>query len=483
MMLLAPAPLVPPCSTVLDPQCAQTGDHHGAGGHAFGVPLPDLAAEAGGNALDGLAKAVTAAVKWFISQTSAWWVQTPSPNLETEPAIARMHQLMQPLTIAVAVGALLVVAAKLALLRRATPLIDAGTGLAVLAVVSVLGVLLPNRLLQWSDQWVSWVLDASASGGFANRMTNLMIAGQGIPAVLAVILGIVALFIGIVQALLLLLRGAAIVLLAGLLPLAAAGMMTGATKSWFKKVAGWMLALIFYKAAAAAVYATAFTFVGNGRNLHTLLAGFAMMLLSLIAFPVLLRFFTWTTDNVSSGTGGGVMNSVMGGLTAIGALRGYGWAPGMAGGGSSGSSASEHASLLSQQLGDQHTSGQGAPAGQHNAGLSNTPGSAAPEGSASSTGSHGPASSTSSPAGRPDLAETATPTGSTTQGADTASGAASPSGEPIGPASVRMADRERQRGPEMIRWLGNPTGSDGGASGAPYGAADAGGVGGGAGGA
>ncbi|WP_026416344.1 hypothetical protein [Actinomadura oligospora] len=461
MMLLNAVPLAPPCSTVLDPQCVQTVDHHD--GHAFGIPLPDIAAEAGSNALDSLAKAITSAVKWFVSQTSSWWVQSPSPNLETEPAVARMHELMQPLTIAVAVGALLVVAAKLTLLRRATPLIDAGTGLAVLAVVSVLGVVLPNRLLEWGDQWVSWALDASAAGGFANKMTNLMLSGQGVPAVLVVILGLLALFIGIIQALLLVLRGAAIMLLAGMLPLAAAGMMTNATKGWFKKVAGWMLALIFYKPAAAAVYATAFTFVGNGENLQTKIAGFAMMLLSLIAFPVLLQFFTWTTGNVSSGSGGGIMNSVMGGMTAIGALRGYGWAPGMAGPGPGGGTASEHASRLSEQLGDQHTSNQSG------SGVPGVPGGSGSDGAQS----HTSASSSPEQSGASDAAA---PTGSASQTSDAAAGSMASGSEPVGPATVRMADRERQRGPEMIRWLGNPTGSGGGgASSDPSGAGDAGG--------
>ncbi|MEV4251675.1 hypothetical protein AB0J52_00755 [Spirillospora sp. NPDC049652] len=460
-------PFAPPCSTVLDPQCVQTVDHHD--GHAFGIPLPDIAAEAGGNALDSLAKAVTSAVKWFVSQTASWWVQTPSPNLEAEPAVARMHELMQPLTIAVAVGALLVVAAKLALLRRAAPLIDAGTGLAVLAVVGVLGVVLPNRLLEWCDQWVSWALDASASGGFANKLTNMMIAGQGIPAVLAVILGIIALFIGIVQALLLILRGAAIVLLAGLLPLAAAGMMTGATKSWFKKVGGWMLALTFYKPAAAAVYATAFTFIGDGKNLQTLLAGFAMMLLSLVAFPVLLRFFTWTTDNVSSGSGGGIMNSVMGGLTAMGAVRGYGWSPAMAGAGHGSGSAGEHANRLSEQLGDQPTSSGSVSSNFHGSGVTGAPGGD------SEVGPHGQPSAPASTTGTSGAAEAATPTGGTTQTSDVTAGSTAAGGEPVGPATVRMADRERQRGPEMIRWLGNPTGSSGGGSSAPTGAEGAGG--------
>ncbi|MEV5574520.1 hypothetical protein AB0L06_31180 [Spirillospora sp. NPDC052269] len=473
MMPFSPIPFAPPCSTVLDPQCVQTVDHHD--GHAFGIPLPDIAAEAGGNALDSLAKAVTSAVKWFVSQTSSWWVQSPSPNLETEPAVARMHELMQPLTIAVAVGALLVVAAKLALLRRATPLIDAGTGLAVLAVVSVLGVVLPNRLLEWGDQWVSWALDASASGGFANTMTNLMLSGQGVPAVLVVILGLLALFIGIIQALLLILRGAAIVLLAGMLPLAAAGMMTSATKGWFKTVGGWMLALIFYKPAGAAVYATAFTFVGTGENLQTKIAGFAMMLLSLIAFPVLLRFFTWTTGNVSSGSGGGIMNSVMGGMTAIGALRGYGWAPGIAGAGSGGGAAREHASRLSEQLGEQHGSDRTTSSGSPTASFSGAPG-----GESNGTAG-GPSSPSFSTAEQPGAADAATPSGSASGASDVAAGSTSSSGEPVGPATIQMVDQERRRGPEAIRWLGNPTGSSGGgASGAPTGAGDAGGGAGGA---
>lgn len=474
MMPFFPMLLATPCTTVLDPQCVQTVDHHDGGGHAFGVPLPDIAAEAGGNVLDSLAKAVTSAVKWFVTQSSSWWVQSPSPNLEAEPAVARLHELMQPLTIAVAVGALLVVAAKLTLLRRATPLIDAGTGLAVLAVVSVLGVVLPNRLLEWGDHWVSWALDASGSSGFATKMTNLMISGQGVPAVLVVILGLLALFIGIIQALLLVLRGAAIVLLAGMLPLAAAGMMTGATKGWFKKVAGWMLALIFYKPAAAAVYATAFTFVGNGQNLQTKLAGFAMMLLSLIAFPVLLQFFTWTTGNVSSGPGGGIVNSLMGGLTAIGALRGYGWAPGMAGAGAGGGAASEHANRLSEQLGEQRGSDHTSSPGSHTSSFSGAPGG---EGN---PGAHGESSSSVSTAGRLGAAEASTPTGSTSGASDATAGSTASGGEPVGPATVRMADRERRRGPEAIRWLGNPTGSGGDASGSPTGAGDAGGGAGGA---
>src|SRR5260370_28670866 len=125
-----------------------------------------------------------------------------------------------------------------------------------------------------------------------------------------------------IQAVLMLFRQAAVVVLAGVLPLAAAGTLAPATRAWFRRVTGWMLALIFYKPAAAAVYATAFTMIGRGKDPRTILMGFAMVLLSLLALPVLMKFFTWTTGAVEAAAGGGgVLGPLMGGAIAIGAPR------------------------------------------------------------------------------------------------------------------------------------------------------------------
>ena len=140
-------------------------------------------------------------------------------------------------------------------------------------------------------------------------------------------------------------RQGALVVLAGVLPLAAAGMLTPATRTWFRRVTGWMLALIFYKPAAAAVYATAFTMIGAGKDTRTVLMGFAMVFLSLLALPVLMRLFSWTTGHVAdSAGGGGFLQTALGGAVAIGALRG--WT-----GGSGGSGAVEQARLVSARLG------------------------------------------------------------------------------------------------------------------------------------
>ena len=76
----------------------------------------------------------------------------------------------------------------------------------------------------------------------------------------------IALVAAAFQAVLLLFRQVAVIILAGTLPLAAAGTMTPLTRPWFRKVTGWELALIFYKAAAATVYAAGFLLVGQGTS-------------------------------------------------------------------------------------------------------------------------------------------------------------------------------------------------------------------------
>src|SRR5690606_25969057 len=100
---------------------------------------------------------------------------------------------------------------------------------------------------------------------------------------------------------------------------------TKMTRPWFRKVTGWMLALLFYKPAAAARYATTFTMLGKGSDPRTFLMALTMMLLALIAMPVLIRFFTWTTDSLeSNGSGGGILGAAVTGALAVGAFRGGG---------------------------------------------------------------------------------------------------------------------------------------------------------------
>ena len=321
------------CPVLISPACLLIGK---AAGVVVGTAATD--------ALNGIASAVESGISWMVTQTVTWWVQVPSPDLASEPAVGQLQRWILPIAVAVAVFGMIIAGGRMALTRKANPLIDVGTGLVVIAATSAVGVLLPSLLVRAGDAWSSWVLQASTGGQFASRLTSMLTLSGASPAVI-VVLGIVAIIITAIQAVLMLFREGALVILAGLLPLAAAGMLAPGTRTWFRRVTGWMLALIFYKPTAAAVYATAFSMIGAGKNASTILVGFAMVGLSLLALPVLMRLFSWTTGQVAdSAGGGGFLQTALSGAVAIGALRG-------SAGGSGGTGAVEQARLMSARLG------------------------------------------------------------------------------------------------------------------------------------
>src|SRR5258707_1316408 len=161
-----------PCDPLINPACIITK-----------VIAPVTGAVTGG-ILGGIAQAIGEGIRWIVVNTATWWVQIPSPNLATEPAVTRIQAWLLPITVAIGIGGVIAAGLRMALTRRANPLLDVSSGL---------------------------------------------------------------------------------------LALAAAGAVAPLTRPWIRKISSWMLALICYKPAAAAVYAAAFTMIGSGHGTRTVL--------------------------------------------------------------------------------------------------------------------------------------------------------------------------------------------------------------------
>ena len=320
-----------PCNPLIEPACIVAGRI-----------AQSAASSAAGDVLSGLAQAVNDGVRWTVANTASWWIKIGSPDLTTEPAVARMQQWLLPVTAAVAAAGMIAAGARMALTRKASPLLDVTGGLVTIAAASTLGVAVVSLLLKAGDAWSTWILQQSTGGQFTQRLTLALNLGGGAAPAVAIVFGIAAIVLSVVQAGLMLFRQAALVILAGVLPLAAAGSVAPMTRGWVRKVAAWMLALIFYKPAAAAVYAAAFTMIGSGGT-HTALMGFVMLVLSVVALPALLRFFTWTTGAIASSGGGQLLGAATVGAFAVGAMRSS------RGGG--GSAAQDQAAYLNSRLG------------------------------------------------------------------------------------------------------------------------------------
>jgi len=252
--------------------------------------------------------------------------------------------------------------------------------------------------------------------------------------------------ISAIQAMLMLFRQGALVILAGTLPLAAAGTLTPATRPWFRKTTGWMLALIFYKPAAAAVYATAFTMIGTGKDPRSVLMGFTMVYLSLLALPALMRFFTWTTGHVAdSSGGGGFLQTALQGAVAVGALRGMS-------GGAGGSGPVEQARMVSARLGP---AGSG-PAGASSPGAGARPGASPGAGAPAAAPGTAAGSAAAAPATRAGAAS-GTAAAGTSAGSAAGAGAAGPAGIAVAGLAAGAASARRKATEAM-----QPPGTQGG---------------------
>jgi len=316
------------------------------GANPIGSAAKAVASGVASSAVTALASALQAAISAIVTDTAGLWIKLPSPDIAADPIPHIIQAWLWPFTAAVALAGIITSAIRMTLTRKAAPLADVGAGLLTMAITTAAGTALPTLLLQAGDAYSNYVLSASTHGQFTKRFEEMFGAasvatGSSVAAAGIVIgLGLIFLIASAFQAVLLLFRMGSVIILSGTLSLAAAGRMTPVTRPWFPRVTGWLMALIFWKPAAATVDATGFALFGQGSFPLDWLIGLAMIVLSLIAMPALVRLFTWTTGQIETSSGGGLLSAVIGGAAAVGAMRNAG-----------GMSAVGQASALSGMLG------------------------------------------------------------------------------------------------------------------------------------
>ena len=274
-----------------------------------------------------------------------------------------------------AVAGVIVGAIKTAWEVRLDPAKDTFKALLTLLVASGVGVVVVGLCVNNADSFSQWILDRSLScnvletsglapGGmgewskekgfaaqadtgscFGKNVTTMLGLGAAsgpLGVILIILLGLIALLAALVQILMMVARGGILVLLVGVLPLAASFTNTEMGKTWFKKVVGWLIAFILYKPAAAIIYATSFQLVGtdvfkdDGSGLLSVVVGLMLMIISLLALPAMLRLVMPMTAAVAGGAAGGAiaagaMMSLPTGAASVGRLSGGGGRAGAAG--------------------------------------------------------------------------------------------------------------------------------------------------------
>ncbi len=161
-------------------------------------------------------------------------------------------------------------------------------------------------LIALSDALTSFILSKGlSSANFDEAFTHTGFSDVTANAVKGGALALMSLFgvipIGLGFAFENVMRAATIYLLAAVIPITAAGLLSGNTASWYWKTAHWMMAAIAMKPVMALALTLGIGIAGGGQGLVALIVGLAVLFVALFAPLALFRLFAFASEKATDG--------------------------------------------------------------------------------------------------------------------------------------------------------------------------------------
>ncbi len=282
------------------------GSHAGASGlTVFSDPTIPVAsstvADATGDPLQELARAVIEGAEDALAAVARLWADPPSPGIGTpgadggvEPseAVGMLQSSLSWYTAGIAVVAVLIAAGRMAWQRRGEPAADFLRGLLTLVLVTGAAVTAVTLVVGAADAFSLWVLDQATDDVEASFVDLVALPDTGgMPVVLTILVGSAVMLGAVLQVVLIIARGAVLVVLTGVLPLTASATSTATGRAVFTRTLTWVAAFVLYQPVAAMIYATSFLIAPdpNRSPVVAALTGTTFLALALAALPALLR--------------------------------------------------------------------------------------------------------------------------------------------------------------------------------------------------
>jgi hypothetical protein len=240
---------------------------------------------------------VTIAVKAIVKTVGTMWLSVPNPNIgdaegHPVPVVEFMQGRIMYLAVVCATVSLIVAGMRMAWTQRGEALRPMFKSLLTFMIVTFLGVALVSVLITLTNEFSNWVIHDPGDGmTFNQRIDKAFDAKFPGKLIFVLTVGIGAILTSIIQIGLMFVRNGMLILLVGVLPLAAAATDTELGKAWFRKICGWIAAFLAYKPVAALIFSASLRMMGaDDGNWATAATGVAMMLMSVIALPALIKF-------------------------------------------------------------------------------------------------------------------------------------------------------------------------------------------------
>lgn len=296
----------------------------------FGCKAKETIQDIASSALEDLANSLSSAFAKALTELSTFWVDIPTVNLSSAAgARAFVQSSTFWMTSSLVILSIIVAGIKIIADRRNEPAMELVKSLLTMVIIGGVSVSAVQLLVDISDEFSSWIVTRATVNSDLVLLVNPLAGDQGtagaaaavavtspavssIPIAVIIVGGIVGVLASLVQMGLMILRGAMLILLTGILPLAAAMTNTSWGKEWLTKAVGWLAAFLLYKPAAAIIYSTAIILLDSESAFSALdgIMRYAMALMTIgmgvFALPALIKFIMPATAALGTSGGGGM---------------------------------------------------------------------------------------------------------------------------------------------------------------------------------
>lgn len=303
--------------------------------------------------LNALFHGVTDSLGDLAKSLGSFWVNTPSiPLVGDDNAVKFIRDTTLWYVGVLMVISVLIAAGQMMWTRKGQPLTELLSSLLKFAIINAASVSGVTMLLDSGDKFSAWIIKQATDEGFEKALTNLL--GNDVfkshitpgIAIFAIVMGIIAIIVSVIQIGLLIVRSAMALILVGTLPLAFSATNTSWGKQWSQKHVSWLIAFILYKPVASLVYAAAFKVFGSfgkidgddGQRMMYFISGLVLMIGALFALPAMMRLIV-PAVGAAAGAGGAMFAGAAVGSAASGAVNFGSRIRGGGGGGGGGAAA------------------------------------------------------------------------------------------------------------------------------------------------
>jgi hypothetical protein len=278
-------------------------------GDAVGGVVGGVVDSVAGSAWNAVCQSFADAATTLLTGFAKAFVAFPSINPASD-GITGVYGISLGIAAVVAGGLFLLQVARTVLTHDGQGLAHGIVGLGKAALAFMATLTVTAAAIEASNELTAWIVDQTFDepAGLEKKLTTVFtLEGPGNAGALLLVLGLVGIVLTLVLWFELLLSNAAVAVLIGTSPIAAAGQVSEATKSWWPKLVSATAQLIILKPVIALVFAVGFGIVGdadaNSEDVGTLLAGMLILVLAALAWPAIARFFTFASVAVGGGSG------------------------------------------------------------------------------------------------------------------------------------------------------------------------------------